>query len=216
MVALAIRPGPPAPGWGIMSTMARDPRDPLAQTARLIVDGSNLLHAMRRGAGAAPPAALIGRLRAVIPATIVIDVVLDGPPDPGMGSRRLASGIALHHSGRTSADSLIAALVGGPTERPDPLGEASTLVITDDVGLRGRVRSLGARTAGTAWLLGRLDRLSLSAPAAGQPRPPAAHRAAEPNADADEREPWKPGRGATKKRGNPRRTPRHRRRPPIR
>ena len=194
--------------------MSWDPRDPLADTSRLIVDGTNLLHALRRGPGAAPPAALIGRLRAAIPATVLVDVVFDGPPDPGMSSRRGASGMTLHHSGRASADSLIAALVGGPLERPDPLGASGTLVVTDDVGLRGRVRSLGARTAGTSWLLGRVERVTLSSPATGRRRPPGD---AGPSADEDEeRVPWKPGRGATTKRGNPRRTPRHRRRPPTR
>jgi hypothetical protein len=193
-----------------------DHRDPLAETSRLVVDGTNLLHALRRGSGAAPPAALVGRLRAAIPAPVVIDVVFDGPPDPGMSSRRAASGMTLHHSGRRSADALIAMLVGGPLERPDPLGASGTLVVTDDVGLRGRVRALGARTAGTSWLLGRVDRVGLSAPAAGRRRPPPPP-AAGPGDDRDgDREPWKPGRGATTKRGNPRRTPRHRRRPPTR
>ncbi len=195
--------------------MTRDSRDPLAGTARLIVDGTNLLYALRHGPAAAPPAALVGRLRAAIPATIVIDVVFDGPPDPGMSSRRAASGITVHHSGRSSADALIAALIGGPLERPDPLGASGTLVVTDDVGLRGRVRSLGARTAGTSWLLGRIDRVRLSAPAAGQRRPPTPPPGAAGSLDIDEevRAPWKPGRGATTKKGNPRRTPRHRRRP---
>lgn len=192
--------------------MTHGSRDPLADTSRLIVDGTNLLYAMRRGTGAAPPAALIGRLRAAVPAPVVIDVVLDGPPDPGLGSRRVASGVALHHSGRGTADGLIAALVGGPQERPDPLGAAGTLVVTDDAGLRHRIRTLGARTAGTGWLIGRLDRVPLSAPAAGQRRPPPGPPTGATEDDED-RARWKPGRGATAKRGNPRRTPRHRRRP---
>ena len=74
-----------------------------------------------------------------------------------------------------------------------------TLVVTDDRELAAGVRRLGARTAGTAWLLGRLARPSLSAPSVGNRRPPTT-----PASD-DERDPWQPGRGATTKRGNPRR-----------
>jgi len=47
-------------------------RDPLADTERLIVDGSNLLPALARSSAGVPPAALIGRLRAAIPATIAV------------------------------------------------------------------------------------------------------------------------------------------------
>ena len=39
-----------------------------------------------------------------------------------------------------------------------PLGTAAILVVTDDRDLRHGLQNRGARTAGTAWLLGRLER----------------------------------------------------------
>jgi hypothetical protein len=58
----------------------------LAGVDRLIVDGSNLLHALRRGAEPQPPATLIGRLRGVIEPTIRIELVLDGQPQGSVGA----------------------------------------------------------------------------------------------------------------------------------
>ncbi|MFL5719346.1 MAG: hypothetical protein ACJ778_02595, partial [Chloroflexota bacterium] len=55
-------------------------RDPLAATRRLLVDGTNLLHAMSKASGGAPQTALIGRLRGAIPASVTIELVFDGPP----------------------------------------------------------------------------------------------------------------------------------------
>jgi hypothetical protein len=90
------------------------------------------------------------------------------------------------------------------------------LIVTDDRDLRHESRMRGARTAGSAWLLGRLDAGRLAAPSIGNPRPAKrSHHAASQHADADDdrdaagadRPGWKPGRGATTKRGNPRRAP---------
>src|SRR5262245_52093462 len=61
------------------------PRDPLAETTKLLVDGTNLLHALTRGPGdRQPPAAVIGRLRAAIPSETAITLVFDGPTEPGV------------------------------------------------------------------------------------------------------------------------------------
>jgi hypothetical protein len=89
------------------------------------------------------------------------------------------------------------------------------LVITDDAELRTAVSALGARTARSPWLVARLARERLEAPSIGnrRPPPPAAGDAntatddANPTPDdaTDERR-WRPGRGATTKRGNPRRS----------
>ena len=107
------------------------------------------------------------------------------------------------------------------------LGTAAILVVTDDRDLRLGLRHKGARTAGTAWLLGRLDRPS-SKGAGGRsttvgnrpPRPtkertPAsgtggsgtgtAGHDADPDGDGASEPRWEPGRGATVKKGNPRR-----------
>jgi hypothetical protein len=189
--------------------------DPLAGTERLLVDGSNLLHALGRGRGEpAPPATLIGRLRAVIPPGVRIEIVLDGPPEPGLRGTRIASGLTVRHSGRFSADSLIDRLVadaigtGGSTEAARAAGDA-ILVVSDDIELGRAIRRRGGRTAGTAWLARRLERGILSSPSTGRPRPPAPRPAGSGAGDGpgetDDARRWSPGRGATKKTGNPRR-----------
>jgi hypothetical protein len=177
------------------------PRDPLAATDRLLVDGSNLLHALARGAARQPQAALIGRLRAAIPATIGVELVFDGAPETGMRGERIASGLIVRHSGRRSADDVLLALVDQAGAAGGAHAVNGLLVVTDDRELRAALQAKGARTAGTAWLLGRLERPALAAPSVGNRRPPPPKA---PDEDPD-REPWKPGRGATTKRGNPRR-----------
>ncbi|HET9083004.1 MAG TPA: NYN domain-containing protein [Candidatus Limnocylindrales bacterium] len=177
-------------------------RDPLADTERVIVDGSNLLPALARTRGAAPPAALIGRLRAAIPAAIAVELIFDGAPDPGLRGERIAAGVTVRHAGRRTADEAILESIerAGPTFASR--NADAILVVTDDRELATGVRARGARTAGTAWLIGRLERPRLASPSVGNRRPPA-----PPDKDQDEgeRAPWKPGRGATVKKGNPRR-----------
>lgn len=188
------------------------PRDPLLGTDRLLVDGTNLLHAIARRPGAAPSAALIGRLRAAIPAGVGIELVLDGPPDRGMRGQRVASGLLIRHSGRRSADALLVDLVDDTRQAAGPSGAFGLLVVTDDHELRTRVRAGGARATGTAWLIGRLERPRLASPSIGNRRPPkpAAATATAPTGGARDdddghRPGWTPGRGATSKRGNPHR-----------
>lgn len=196
-------------------------RDPLANTDRLIVDGSNLLPALARQRGAVPPAALIGRLRAAVPPAAGIDLVFDGAPDPGLRRERIASGLTVRYAGRLSADEVIVGLVGQTGGMAGGPARDTILVVTDDRALAATVRQLGARTAGTAWLVGRLDRPRLSSPSVGNRRPPASsgqplspgqlHSPGQPPSHGqplpadEEREPWQPGRGATTKRGNPHR-----------
>ncbi len=174
------------------------PPDPLTDTDRLLVDGSNLLPALARRGGYVPQAALIGRLRAAIPPRVGVELVFDGAPEAGMRGQRIASGLIVRHAGRRSADELLLSLVDQTGATAGASGVAGLLVVTDDRELRTALHRKGARTAGTSWLLDRLDRPTLAAPSVGNKRPPAT----EPD---DEREPWKPGRGATVKRGNPRR-----------
>ena len=183
------------------------PRDPLTGTDRLLIDGTNLLHAMSRKPGAAPQAALIGRLRAVVPPSIGIELVFDGAPDAGMRGERIAAGLIVRHAGRRSADEVLLSLVDETRATAGSGAAAALLVVSDDHALRASLRAKGARTAGSAWLLGRLERPKLSAPSVGNRRParggpPASGR----DEDASAREgSWKPGRGATTKKGNPRR-----------
>lgn len=180
------------------------PRDPLTDTDRLLVDGSNLLHALARRGGPAPQAALIGRLRAAIPPAIGVELIFDGPPDRGMRDARIASGLIVRHAGRRSADEMLLGLVDQARDAVGAAGAAGVLVITDDRELRTALHAKGARTAGTAWLLGRLERRRSVAPSVGNRRSPSPPPAGQAAAD-DDRRPWKPGRGATVKRGNPRR-----------
>jgi YacP-like NYN domain len=181
-------------------------RDPFASTDRLLIDGTNLLHQLQRRPGAAPPAALLGRLRATVPASIAVELVFDGGPDPGLRGQRIAAGVTVRHAGRRPADDLLRSLVDEARARPG--GAAATsriLVVTDDRALRASLHERGARTAGTSWFLGRLDRSRLASPSVGNRRPPKpAGPPGAPDAD-DERPGWKPGRGATTKKGNPRR-----------
>ena len=64
--------------------------DPLAGVTRLLVDGTNLLHALSRGPDRQPPAALIGRLRGAIQPETSIEIVFDGPPERGLRGERIA------------------------------------------------------------------------------------------------------------------------------
>jgi hypothetical protein len=192
-----------------LATVRKPSADPLAGTDRLLIDGSNLLHALRRDGAGAPPAALIGRLRGVVPATVAIELVLDGPPEPGMYGARVASGLVVRHGGRRTGDDVLLRLVDEAHDGRAALD--NILVVTDDRQLRAALGARGVRTAGTHWLLGRLDRGRLSAPSTGNARGPApvrgdAARGAD-NGD-DDRPGWRPGRGATTKHGNPKRRPR--------
>ncbi len=190
-------------------------RDPLQGIDRLLIDGTNLLHALRRGAEPAPAATLIGRLRALIPPAVRIELVFDGPPDPGSGNVRVASGVTVRYSGRVSADALLARLVTEAAPRTIEAA-ATTLVVTDDHELARELRRRGAATAQTAWLLHRLERASLAAPSVGRARPPrepadGGHGDGGEMAANDELDEgrWRPGRGATTKHGNPRRRARN-------
>ncbi|MGH2464638.1 MAG: hypothetical protein ACRDGI_04190 [Candidatus Limnocylindrales bacterium] len=209
------------PARGPASAASRPAADPLIGVERLLIDGTNLLYKMSRtGAGAQPPAALIGRLRAVIPAATRIELVLDGAPEHGLAGVRLAHGLTVRHSGRYSADSLLDRLVadaigsGGSAEAAARLGDL-LLVVTDDRELGTRIRHRGARVANADWLIGRLDRTRLTAPSVGLGRAPAtraiprldgaANDRAGVQGEEIERRGWEPGRGATTKTGNPRR-----------
>jgi hypothetical protein len=196
-----------------MVSMPQPDRDPLAATRRLLIDGSNLLHALSRTSGAAPPAALIGRLRGAIPAAVAIELVFDGPPERGLRNERIASGLTVRYSGPRTGDAVIIGLIDDVRLLDGADGTATLLVVTDDRDLRHGSRLRGARTAGSAWLLGRLDARRLSSPSVGNPRPARGARpvSAASQIDGDpaemDRPGWKPGRGATTKRGNPRRAP---------
>lgn len=175
--------------------MSRRRADPLQAATRMLIDGSNLLYALG-GPAPLPPPAVVGRLRALVPPAVGLIVVLDGSPAPGARERRVTSGVEVRYAGRRPADSLLRDLVAA--------GPVGALVVTDDRALAADLRALGASIAPTSWLAGVLARQRLGAPAAGRPVPVQAPP--PPDRDADlERPGWQPGRGATVKRGNPRR-----------
>jgi hypothetical protein len=183
-------------------------RNPLEGVTQLLVDGTNLLQAISRGPDRQPPSAVIGRLRAAIQAETRIVLVFDGPPERGVRGERIAGGLTVQYSGRYSADTILVTLVeDAAMASTSPTATDSILVVTDGRDLRFALRRRGARTAGTAWLIGRLERPRLSSPSIANARPPAPPRI-EQQDPGEETVRWTPGRGATTKRGNGKRRPR--------
>ena len=157
--------------------------DPLAGVERVFIDGNNLLYALSRGsrgqsAGGSPDGgppmptgAVIGRLRAAFPASVIVDLVFDGRPTGGV-TGRLATGLRVSYSGRETADRIIDEGVAAQLAADGPAATWGILVVSDDRGLRDAVGAKGARTAGTAWLAGRIGHAVVSRPnAAGASRP---------------------------------------------
>jgi predicted RNA-binding protein with PIN domain len=145
-----------------------DDRHVLEGVDRLVVDGTNVLHALRRSADPLPAAALIGRLRAMVPAGVAVVVVLDGSPEHGLVSRRIAAGVEIRYSGRSTADDLIIRLA----ERDFAEEAAGLLVVTDDHGLANAVRRVGGRTVRNNWLIEMLGRQRIASPSIGRPTTP--------------------------------------------
>lgn len=202
-----------------------DRRNPLDGVSLLLVDGTNLLHALSRGPERQPAAALIGRLRGAIPPETRITLVFDGQPERGVRGERIAGGLTVQYAGRYSADTILITLVEDATiGSPSPAEAADRiLVVTDDRDLRHALARRGARTAGARWLLGRIERPWLASPSVGNRRPPLPpglgqrpKRRVDPDSAGgapttgptdqdgdDDAARWRPGRGATTKRGNP-------------
>ena len=174
--------------------------DPFLGAQLFIVDGRNVIGAMRRDGGDLPAQALISRLWTVVGARTRIVVVFDGLRDGGAIIPERSSRLAVRWSRHESADDVIVRMVGD--------SPAGTLVATDDIELGQRTRALGATTVRSRQLVERFARQHAAAPSVGAARPPrpAAAQAAEAARDDDPvRTAWKPGRGATRKTGNPRR-----------
>jgi hypothetical protein len=197
------------------------PARPDPQFELVLVDGDNLLHRVRGMRDEAGLRWLLPRLRAWRPANATITVMLDGHPDPGEAHRRrVATGVEFRHSGDLDGDS---AIVGTLRARPYS-DRARTIVVTDDRQLGDRVRHAGGMVRRLDWLVnGLAASVGESAPASGATdrptKPPigigggqrrlttAMAEKTSDTDDEDDREPWKPGRGATTKRGNPKKSP---------
>ncbi|CAN5459599.1 hypothetical protein BH20CHL6_BH20CHL6_09360 [soil metagenome] len=200
---------------------------PLSDIRLLLIDGNNLLHRLQGSIAPAALRTLIARLNGALPPSTHTILMLDGPPDPGAPSRqKIRQGLELQHAGRIDADGAIVFLVADR-----PFGErADTVVVTDDRALSERVRRVGGRTRRLSWLEGLLDepgagghgsgsgsgsgsggssRSGARPVGVGHPKPPLpqSRDRADGDDDGDEadRQGWQPGRGATRKRGNPRR-----------
>ena len=139
-----------------------------------------------------------------------IVVALDGHPAPGTSSRpRVMRGIEVRHAGPRSADDLLIELLGAQPY----VGRAHTVVVSRDRALAERVRRAGGLSRPVSWLTAQLATVTGDGRAAtpgspvsiGQGRPRRPSHDLEADADAEPREPWQPGRGATRKSGNPRR-----------
>ena len=193
-------------------------RSPFDGTTRLIVDGTNLLYRLGRGQ-AAPPAAVIGRLRAAVPKAVAIDLVFDGIGHGVFG--RLAEGMYVRYAGRRTADDVILDLVSESAMGAGGATSAGVLVVTNDRELRTRVLGKGSRTVPLPWLIERMGLPVLQSAAPGNRKPTIASGAAAAGAGGaaakakadDDRKPWKPGRGATSKTGPAKRVARHKRHP---
>jgi hypothetical protein len=172
---------------------------PYAGIGRLLVDGNNLLH---RTSGNVEPGSirlLLAKLSGALPATLPTVVMLDGHAASGTDRvQRIRRGLDIQHAGSLSADDALLNII-----RDTPYADrAAVVIVTDDRSLTEKARHLGARTKRLDWLEAQLERpapqsQNVSIGRKGV-RPPAAE-------EDPEREPWRPGRGATKKQGNARR-----------
>jgi hypothetical protein len=176
--------------------------DPFLAASLLVVDGRNVLGVMRRSGGDLPAQALLSRLWTVVGPRTRILVVFDGMRDGGAILPQRSSRLAVRWSRLESADDLIVRIVADA-----PVG---TLVATDDIELGARVRAFGADSVRSRQLVERFARQHAAAPAVGhaRPTPPPSEGRRTPGDDGtgpDDRRAWRPGRGATRKKGNPKR-----------
>ncbi|MBU6256639.1 MAG: hypothetical protein KGN04_04350 [Chloroflexi bacterium] len=167
--------------------MVEQERVTLRHAKRLLVDGNNLIGGRDDGRLNSLEAAL----RRVIAVGVVIEVFRDG--------------------GARSADDEIVAAIG----TPDPATADRIVVITDDRDLAARCRARGVsvvtashfREAIGAGTRHPVAGTGVRPPSIGGTGPrPTAHR----DLASDEDRRWRPGRGATKKRGPATRPPRSR------
>jgi hypothetical protein len=175
----------------------------------LLIDGDNLLHDVRGSRDEGGVAWLLPRLSGWRPAHLRIVVSLDGHPAPGESRRKRATrGIEFHHSGSRSADDMLIYLL-----KAQPYAaRGRSAVVTRDRGLQARANRAGGVTRSVDWLMDQVATKPGQGSSGGskpigigQGKPPP--RRHDDAADEVERTPWQPGRGATKKKGNPRRNP---------
>jgi hypothetical protein len=154
-------------------------RDRLQGVELVIVDGRNLQGALaRESRGTLPTNALIAQVRAALPPSVTTRLILDGHGSP---SGRVSPRFEVLFSRARSADDVIAEDVAGRRDAVGPAATWGVLVVTDDRGLRDRVRRMGVDVEGTAWLASLLGRTASGtgrSPGAslGHGRPPRGRR----------------------------------------
>jgi hypothetical protein len=167
--------------------MVDQERVTLRNAKRLLVDGNNLVGGRDEGRLNSLEAAL----RRTITLGVAVEVFRDG--------------------GARSADDKIVEAIG----TPDPGSADRIVVITDDRGLAARCTALGASVVSARYFrdaIGGPPRAPLAGTGA---RPPSIggsgpRRAAPGKDEGDAERRWRPGRGATQKRGPSTRPPRPR------
>jgi hypothetical protein len=174
---------------------------PFDGIGRLLIDGNNLLHRVSGNVDPGSIRLLIARLSGTVPATLPTIVMLDGHAASGTDRvQRIRRGLDIQHAGSISADDALLNIVKDASY----IDRAAMIIVTDDRSLTEKVRHLGARTKRLDWLEGLLERPAAQSASVSIGRRGVKPPAAQSNAD-EEREPWRPGRGATKKQGNARR-----------
>lgn len=178
----------------------------------LLIDGDNLLHAVRGSRDEGGVAWLLPRLSSWRPLHLRIVVGLDGHAAPGEASRtRATRGIEFHHSGRRKADDMLIDLL-----EAQPYAQRSrSIVVTRDRTLQARAAKAGGASRSVDWLMklvagGPRRRVSGPKPklvGIGQGKPPRKRYFDPPDGVAEPGPAWQPGRGATRKKGNPKRSP---------
>ena len=161
------------------------PHSPFYGTDRLIVDGTNLLFRLGGAGRAAPPAAVIGKLRAAVPKETSIDLVGDAMMEAGGGPAAGAKVLVVSND-RELRERILAR--GSRTVPLQWLIERMGLPVLQSPAAGNRRAPVGFGTG------------------PGGNGPNAAGR-------EDDRPGWKPGRGATSKTGAPRKVARHKRHP---
>ena len=134
--------------------------------------------------GAAPPSAIIGRMRAAIPGRVTIDLVFDGMGHGVFG--RLAQGMTVRYSGKRSADDVILDLMSEAAMEPGAAGGRArswSSPTTASCATGSTRRAPGRRPV--QWLIGRLDVPMLPSAAPGnRSRAARSVRGRPPKADA--------------------------------
>jgi hypothetical protein len=177
---------------------------PFDGIGRLLIDGNNLLHRVSGNVEDGSIRLLLAKLSGAVPTTLPTIVMLDGHPASGTDRRqRIRRGLDIQHAGSISADEALLNLIRDTSA----VDRAHVFVVTDDRSLTEKSRHMGARTKRLEWLESLLD-MPVRPPAGGHVG--IGRRGIKPPIESadSEREPWQPGRGATRKRGNPKRLPR--------